>query len=211
VAAFSRWLQGSARACCDVRAATLESGCKADSFEKEDLFKVAHGFVTRSCATIPMNKDWSQTSALTCAQCGAEYRSVQAPHKPEGVSMQLLCDCTPIVISEGGVTVTLLLPPEGILNYRKKEAAIKKMKLAIGYMRHAVKVAAESGDVEIGILSVKPDGTGKIVAMFEAPEFFDDLALLIGAPEQTKEDDMKAEAAAILDGVGPFVNRVRIL
>jgi len=76
------------------------------------------------------------------------------------------------------------------------------MKLAIGYMRHAAKDAAKDGAVEIGILSVKESGAGRVVARFEAPEFFEDLALIIGAPEQTKEDDLKAEAAQLLDGFG---------
>jgi hypothetical protein len=127
---------------------------------------------------------------------------VQAPHKPAGVSMQVLCDCTPVMMKEGGVTITVLLPPVAAERWVKKEAAIKKMKLAIGYMRHAAKDAAKDGVVEIGILSVKESGAGRVVARFEAPEFFDDLALIIGAPEQTAEDDMKAEAAALLDGFG---------
>ena len=137
-----------------------------------------------------------------CPQCGAEYRHIQAPHKPLGVSMMMVCDCTPIITNENGVTVTRLVSPKQLEHEKARAAALKKMLIALPYMRHAAKEASETGKVFIGILSVNDDGSGRVVARFEGPEFFDDLALVLGAPDQTEEDDMKAEAASLLDNLG---------
>jgi len=84
----------------------------------------------------------------------------------------------------------------------ERDRAIDKMLIALPYMRHAVKDAAGTGKVHIGILSVKEDGSGRVVAKFEAPEFFEDLALILDAPKQTEEDDLRASAVALLDNFG---------
>jgi hypothetical protein len=141
--------------------------------------------------------------ATHCAGCGAEYRHIQAPHKPAGVSMMIACDCVPVVTRVGSTSITRLVPPKQLEEEKRRETAIDKMKKALPFMRHAVKLAAADGAVHFGILSVRPDGSGTVMAKFEAAEFFDDLALIVGAPEQTKDDEMKAEAARILDNLVP--------
>lgn len=83
-----------------------------------------------------------------------------------------------------------------------KEEAIKKMLTALPYMRHAMAEAAKNGSPHIGILSVKPDGSGRVEAKFEAPEFFKDLAVILDAPAQTEEDNLNAGALSILDRFG---------
>lgn len=100
------------------------------------------------------------------------------------------------------MSITRLVPPKQIETERKREAAIDKMKKAVPFMRHAAKLAAEGGAVHIGILCVRPDGSGSVIAKFEGPEFFDDLALIVGAPEQTEEDEMAASAQELLDKLG---------
>jgi len=82
-----------------------------------------------------------------------------------------------------------------------KEAARERMLKALPHMRFAVKEAAEQGEVHLGILAMKPDRSGKITATFQATEFFEDLALLIDAPPQTKEDDMDAAAARLVQQI----------
>jgi hypothetical protein len=83
----------------------------------------------------------------------------------------------------------------------KRKAAIAKMLVAIPFMRHAMKQASQEGQAKIGILSVR-EGGGTVVAQFDAPEFFDELALIVGAPPQTEEDDLNAGARAIIDRLG---------
>ncbi len=129
-----------------------------------------------------------------CPQCKAEYRHIQAPHKPLGVSMMVVCDCVPVVTRAGDMTVTMLVSPEQFKKEKRVQEARDKMLKAITFMRHAVKEAAKKGEVHFGILAVNPDGSGQVVARFEAPEFFDDLAAIIDAPEQTEEDDLEASA-----------------
>jgi len=139
------------------------------------------------------------SDSKTCPQCQAEYRHIQAPHKPLGVSMMVLCDCVPVVTREGNVTTTRLVSPEQLKKEKRVAKARKKMLKAIPFMRHAVKDAAKKGAVYFGILAVNSDETGQVVARFEASEFFDDLAALIDAPDQTEEDDLAALALRLAD------------
>jgi hypothetical protein len=146
--------------------------------------------------------EYSLSLPKVCPQCHAEYRHIQAPHKPLGVSMMVICDCVPIVTREGNVTTTRLVSPLQLKKEKRVEEARQKMLKAITFMRHAVKDAALKGEVHFGILAVKPDGSGSVVARFEALEFFDDLAALIDAPEQTEEDDLEASALKLADELG---------
>lgn len=47
-----------------------------------------------------------------CGQCGAEYRNIQHPMRPPGVTIQRLCDCTATTKTVNGVTTTVLVPPK---------------------------------------------------------------------------------------------------
>lgn len=72
---------------------------------------------------------------------------------------------------------------------------------ALPHFRFAMKLAAKNGAPMVGILSVAPDGSGSVEAKFAAPDFFDDLALVLGAPAQTTEDDMTAGATKLMQQV----------
>lgn len=66
----------------------------------------------------------------------------------------------------------------------------------------AKKVAGEGGRVLIGIISVKPDGAGKVLATFEAGEFIEDIAALIDAPALTEEVRQTVRAERFLIEMG---------
>jgi hypothetical protein len=82
----------------------------------------------------------------------------------------------------------------------------KKLLLVLPHLRFAEEEAkAEAGadgKALFGILVTKPDGTGKVVATFEAPEFVEDLAKLLDAPPLTEEDRADARAAKFLQRLG---------
>lgn len=46
-----------------------------------------------------------------CPNCGAEYKNIQHPMKPLGVSMMRVCDCRPVTTTKDGVTATVLVSP----------------------------------------------------------------------------------------------------
>lgn len=68
----------------------------------------------------------------------------------------------------------------------------------IPYIRHAIALANSKGTARLGILCQFPDGSGKIEARFDA-YFMENVALVIGAPDQTEEDTLNAEAQEIKD------------
>lgn len=74
------------------------------------------------------------------------------------------------------------------------EQAKERMLAALPYLRHAVRQAKKTGKVQFGILSTSEEGSGRIIAKFDADEFFDDLEVILGAPPQSTEDQLKAEA-----------------
>ena len=71
-----------------------------------------------------------------------------------------------------------------------------KLLRAIPHFRYAIEEAKKKGAVKLGILSQFADGGGKIEMIFECDEFFNDLAILVGAPPQTTEDNIAASALA---------------
>lgn len=75
------------------------------------------------------------------------------------------------------------------------------------YFRHAMKRAAEEagedGTVMFAVIMKKKDGSGRIVADFRAPEFFDDIARICDLPlENTEEETLDAQALEMLDKLG---------
>lgn len=76
------------------------------------------------------------------------------------------------------------------------EEARDSLLVAIPYFRHAIEEAKKKGVVKMGILMENPDGSGKIEMKFECDEFFQDIAILIGAPPQTSQDTANAKALA---------------
>jgi hypothetical protein len=83
-----------------------------------------------------------------------------------------------------------------------KEEAKNRLLIALPYMRKAVEDAKKKGSVQIGILSIKPDGSGNIEMRFDADDFFNDIGIIIDCPEQTKKDDIRADAVKFLNKHG---------
>ena len=64
----------------------------------------------------------------------------------------------------------------------EQQAALERLATFIPHLRIATGMAqieVPGGKVEIGIIGVKPDGSGQIVARFET-SFIDDLETLVG-------------------------------
>lgn len=93
-------------------------------------------------------------------------------------------------------------PLEASVGPTEVDAAKERLLAALPYFRKAVSDAKKKGAVQLGVLATNPDGSGNIEVRFEASEFFDDLATVLGAPPQTEEDDMKAKALAFLQRHG---------
>lgn len=73
---------------------------------------------------------------------------------------------------------------------------------ALPHFRRAVAKARLQGEVKLGILAVNKDGSGQIMVRFDADDLFDDIATLLGAPPQSAEDDMQADAEQFLQQHG---------
>lgn len=84
-----------------------------------------------------------------------------------------------------------------------KDEIREKLLLALPYFRNAMKKATAEAPpgstIGVGILHYTRSGSGKIVAKFEAPEFFEDIAMLIDAPAYTEADDAMANEQAKAD------------
>lgn len=77
---------------------------------------------------------------------------------------------------------------------------------ALPFLRHAMEEAlaeaGEGGNAGLGIIATKADGSGKVIARFEAPAFFEDLAEVLGASELSDEDRAVARMRQFLDEHG---------
>lgn len=82
------------------------------------------------------------------------------------------------------------------------EQARDSLTRALPYFRHAVEEARKKGIVKLGILSENRDGSGKLEMKFECDEFFEDLALVLGAPAQSEEDTINAKALSFMQQHG---------
>lgn len=76
------------------------------------------------------------------------------------------------------------------------------------YARFAVQEAKAEcegwGSVKLGVLVWPNDGkkAGRVACRFDAPEFFEELATLLGAPPLTEEDILDCKAAQIVSMFG---------
>lgn len=69
-----------------------------------------------------------------------------------------------------------------------RDAALARLREVMLHVRTAAVMASTVGEVKLGILSVKPDGAGRVLATFDAT-FLDDVeALLTDAPEARDAD-----------------------
>lgn len=88
---------------------------------------------------------------------------------------------------------------------QKHQDALERMKLAVPHFRAAVARAATeepNARPKLGILASQPDGSGRVICSFECDEFFEDLALLVDAPELTDDDILRSKALAFLGRFG---------
>ncbi len=89
-------------------------------------------------------------------------------------------------------------------NPKDIEAIREDMRAVIPHFRYAIKQArkqaAPEDRIRLAVMIRKPDNSGKVTASFDAEEFFDDLARVLGLPaENTKEEDQAAKAIELLD------------
>lgn len=71
------------------------------------------------------------------------------------------------------------------------------------FLRVATETAtADGGSASLGVLSERPDGSGKVVTRFDADDFFRDLREALDAPEETEEQLLDARAVLLLDTFG---------
>lgn len=68
-----------------------------------------------------------------------------------------------------------------------------RVQRGLHFMRHAMNEAAKEGRAQVGILFVRPDGTGQLVARFDAPSFFEDIAEALELGPLTDEQLEDAE------------------
>lgn len=71
----------------------------------------------------------------------------------------------------------------------------------IPFIRYAIKLAKAHGAPQLAIAANFPNGSGKIIASFDA-QFLEDVASLADAPPYTEEDEIAAKAALLLDSMG---------
>lgn len=84
-----------------------------------------------------------------------------------------------------------------------QEMARNRMLQVIHFLRSSMAEAKKNGAPKIGILSVKEDGSGKVIAQLDAPEFVVDLCRILGVPvSNTQKEDADAAAMRILGMLG---------
>jgi hypothetical protein len=72
----------------------------------------------------------------------------------------------------------------------------------VKYLRYAERDGASQGSLKLGVLAVKPGGGGQIICELDMGPFVTDLATVLDAPDETKDDAENASARAFLDGLG---------
>lgn len=92
------------------------------------------------------------------------------------------------------------------------KTAKERLLKAILYFRNAINEAkatvGEGGKVQMGVLSVEADGSGRVGLKFDCEEFFNDIEEILGSPEHTTEKDMEVEAFKFMQKPGLVVERV---
>lgn len=87
-----------------------------------------------------------------------------------------------------------------------REAARQRLLTALPYFRNAVADALKEGPAKLAVITQIPNGEGgttpKAVMAFDGAEFFEDLAVVLGAAPHTEEDDFKARALQFLQKHG---------
>jgi hypothetical protein len=86
-----------------------------------------------------------------------------------------------------------------------KEEIKEKLLKALPYFRYAIKQARDEAPADhtvgLAVVYYGPSG-GKVTARFPAAEFFEDIAVLLDAPEFTQADEDNAKALAFLSQLG---------
>ncbi len=80
-----------------------------------------------------------------------------------------------------------------------KLQARERLLAALPYFRSSIKnCQKKKKKLQLGILSVEPNGSGNVEMRFDFEEFFADIETLIDAPEFTEKDQQKVEAVGFL-------------
>lgn len=74
---------------------------------------------------------------------------------------------------------------------------LKHMRLAAEFAKETAE--AGGGKVKIGILATRADGARKIICTFDAPEFFEDIAAVLGVPPITADDKTECAIEMLVD------------
>jgi len=83
-----------------------------------------------------------------------------------------------------------------------KLQAKERLLAALPYFRSSIKnCQKKKKKLQLGILSVEPDGSGNIEMMFDFEEFFTDIETLIDAPKFTGKDEQNVLAVSFLERV----------
>jgi len=64
-----------------------------------------------------------------------------------------------------------------------KDLAFERLRGALPHMRLAIEMAQQEepdGTVQLAIIAINPDGSGKMTAAFDYHDFFNDLAEILG-------------------------------
>lgn len=88
---------------------------------------------------------------------------------------------------------------------KTKEQAIRDLRAVISHLRLAIRTAKEKcgqdGLVAVSIVAMRLDGTGEVTCAMRAPEFAEDIALALGLPADTEDEEAEARAIQFLDRV----------
>jgi len=77
-----------------------------------------------------------------------------------------------------------------------------RLKDVTPHLRHALRLAKQAGGhVQIGFLSVHPNGTGQIVCRFDADEFVEDLAAVLDMGPEMDEQRTATTAKELADRI----------
>lgn len=85
----------------------------------------------------------------------------------------------------------------------RMETIKQKFREAMPHFRLGLKdakaEAGPGGTAGLAVVAIPKAGNGRILATFEADEFFEDIAYLCGIGPDTEEDELEAQAQKIVD------------
>lgn len=151
--------------------------------------------------------DYLEGQTQVGGYCGKKHL-IATNSNAELILRRDLCPCLPNVLEMDSLVLAAENFKQDLLGESSSvDNAKERLLQFIPYLRHSVKrieteQKGNDGKVMLGVLWVNPDGSGKIENQFDHQEFFKDLELLVSAPPQTEQDDMKAMANDFVTRLG---------